>query len=89
MWEHPKNVTRRISLSKRYIHGNHTGLGAWAIKPAGQFCSVEVKLFYTPHKLTHTDVLGLLEHICDVVLLLLSRIVGKYSEKVEHHIFID
>ncbi len=34
----------------------------------------------------HADVLGFLKHVCDVVpLLLLSRVVGKHGEKVDHH----
>jgi hypothetical protein len=40
------------------------------------------------HKLMYADMLGLLEHNCDVVLLLLSCIVGEHGEKVGHHTII-
>ncbi len=88
MWAHPKNVTHQISLGKQYIHGNHIGLGTWAVNPVGQFCNVGVELFYTLHKLMYTDVLGLLEYVCNVVPLLLSRVVRKHDEKVKHHTVI-
>ncbi len=88
MWAHPKNVTRQISLDKRHVHGNHAGLGAQAVEPAGQLHNVGVELFYMLHKLTHTDALGFLEHICDEVILLLSRVVWKQGEKLEHHAVI-
>jgi hypothetical protein len=51
--------------------------------------NVGVELFYTLHKLMHADTLGFLEHVHDVVLLLLSCIIGKHSEKVEHHAVIE
>jgi hypothetical protein len=51
-------------------------------------CDVGVELFYMLHKLTHDDVLGFLEHVCDVVPLLLSHVVGEHGEKVEHHAVI-
>jgi hypothetical protein len=85
MWAHPKNVICQISLSEWYIHGICTGLGTQGVEPARQLCSLGVELFYMLHKLTYTDVLGLLEHVHDVVPLLLSRVVGKHGEKVEHH----
>jgi hypothetical protein len=57
-------------------------------RSAGQLCYVGVELFYTLLKLMHADALGFLEHVCDVVLLLLSRVVGKHGVKVEHHAVI-
>jgi hypothetical protein len=89
MWAHPKSVTLQISLSQQYIHGNCTGLGAQAVVPAEQLHSVEVELFYMLHELTHAVARIILEHVCDVVPLLLSRVVGKHSEKVEHHAVIE
>jgi hypothetical protein len=35
------------------------------------------------HKLMHADTLGFLEDICDVLPLLLSRVVGEHGEKME------
>jgi hypothetical protein len=86
---HSKNVTCQISLGEWYVNGYCTGLGAWAEKPARWLCNVGVELFYTLHKLRHADALGLLENVRDVVPLLLSHIVGKHSEKVEHHAVIE
>jgi hypothetical protein len=72
-------------FGKRYVHGNCAGLGAQAVIPARQLCNhVGVKLLHMLHKLTNADALGLLEHVCDVVPLLLSRIVGEHGEKVGH-----
>jgi hypothetical protein len=81
MWAHSKNVTCQISLSKRYVHGNCSALGAWTFKSARQLWDVGVKLLYTLHKLTYMDALGLLEHVCYVVPLLLSRIVRKHGRR--------
>jgi hypothetical protein len=89
MWAYLKNVTFQVSLSKLYVCGNCTGLGAWAVEPAGQLRNVGVELFYMLHKLMHTEVLGFPEHIYDVVPLLLSHVVGKHVEKVEHHVVIE
>ncbi len=88
MWALPKNVTCQISLGKWYVHGNCIGLGTWAEEQAGQFHNVGVELFYTMHKLMHADALGLLEHVCDVVMLLFIGIVGKHGEKAEHNAVI-
>jgi hypothetical protein len=79
-WAHPKNVTHQISLSEQYVHGNCIGLGTGAVDLAWQLQDVGVELFFTPHKRMHTDVLGFLEHDCDIVPLLLSRVVGKHIE---------
>jgi hypothetical protein len=45
-------------------------------------------VLYMVHKLINADLLGLLGHVCDVVRLLLSPVVGEHSEKVEHHAVI-
>jgi hypothetical protein len=37
------------------------------------------------HKLMHPDMLGFLEHLCNIVLLLFSCIVEKHGEKVEYY----
>jgi hypothetical protein len=88
MWAHLKNETCEISLGKRHAHRNHAGLGTWAVVPARQLLNVGIELLYTLHKLTNVDPLGLLEHVPDVVLLLLSHVIGEHSEKVEHHAVI-
>jgi hypothetical protein len=36
------------------------------------------------YELTYANPLGLLEHVGKVVLFLLSRVVGKHGNKVEH-----
>ncbi len=46
-------------------------------------------MLHTLHKLMHADVLGFFEHVCDVVPLLISPIVGKHDEKVEYHAVIE
>ncbi len=69
VWVHPKIVTCKIIFSERYIHGNHTGLGTWAVVPARQLWDVVVELLHTLHKLTNADSLGLLKHICYVAAL--------------------
>jgi hypothetical protein len=58
-------------------------LHAWTAVSAEQLCDVEVELLYTLHKLTNADALGILQHIRDVVLLLLSHAIGEQDEKVE------
>jgi hypothetical protein len=64
---------------------------AWpgAVILAWQLHDVEVELFYTLHKLMQADALGCPEHICDVVPLLLSCIIGKHGKEVEHHAVIE
>ncbi len=37
------------------------------------------------HKLMNADALWFLQHVRDVVPLVLSRIIGELGEKVEHH----
>jgi hypothetical protein len=81
-WAHLKIC--QISIGKRYVDGNFTGLSAGAVEPAWQLRDVGVELFYTLHKLTHADALGFLEHVHDVITLLLGRVFGKHCEKVEH-----
>jgi hypothetical protein len=55
---------------------------------ARQLRDVGVKVLHTLYKLRNADLLGLLEHIRDIVPLLLSHIVGEYGEKVEYHAVI-
>jgi hypothetical protein len=83
---HLENVTQQISLGKGHVHGNRVRFHAWAVVPAGQLRGVGIELFHTLHKLTNADALGFLQHICDVVPLLLCHVVGEHSEKVEHDI---
>jgi hypothetical protein len=85
---HWENLTRQISLGKGHIHGNRVCLHAWAVVPAGQLQDLGIELFHTLYKLTNADALGLLQHIRDVVPLLLCRVVGEHGEKVEHHTVI-
>ncbi len=87
-WTHPENVTHQISLGERNMCRSSCGIDTWAVVKAFQLCNVGVELLHTMHKLMHTDALGLLEHVCDVVPFLLRRIAEKHSEKVEHHAII-
>ncbi len=83
---HLENVTRQISLGKGHAHGNRVCLHAWAVVlPAGQLRDVGIELFHTLHKLTNAVALGFLQHVCDIVPLLLCPVVGEQGEKVEHH----
>ncbi len=45
---------------------------------------VGIELFHMLHKLTNADALGFLQHVRDLVPLLLCLIVGEHGEKVEH-----
>jgi hypothetical protein len=51
--------------------------------------NVGIELIYMLHKLMHADTLGFCEHVYDVIPLLLSHIVGKHGEKMEHHAVIE
>jgi hypothetical protein len=84
-WAHPKNTTCQISLSERYVCRNCTGLGTGTVVPAWKLQDAGVELLHMLHKLMHADALGVHEHICDVVRLLLSLVVGGQGEKVEYH----
>jgi hypothetical protein len=88
---HSENATRQISLGKRHVHGNRVLLHTWAVVPAGQLCNLGVELLYMLHKLTNADALGFLQHVCDIVplLLRLSRAIGEHGEKVEHHTVLE
>ncbi len=86
---HPENMTCRISLSELNVRQHHTGDVAWAVVPAGKLRNVGIELLYALYKLGYANPLGLLEHVGKVVLLLLSCVVGKYSEKVEHVAVIE
>jgi hypothetical protein len=81
---HSENVTRQISLGEGQVHRNRVGLHAWAIVPAEQLQDVGIELFHTLHKLMNADALGFLQHVRDVVPLLLCCVVGEHGEKVEH-----
>jgi hypothetical protein len=80
---HSENMTRQISLGEGHVHGNCVLFHAWAVVPAGQLRDVGIELFHMLHKLTNADVLGFLQHVRDVVPLLLCRVVGEHGEKVE------
>jgi hypothetical protein len=81
-WTHPENVTRQVSHGERNICGSSLGVHTWAVVVAWQLHDVGVELFHMLHKLTHADLLGLLEYVCQGVPLLLSCVVGKHGEKV-------
>ena len=90
MWTHPENVTCQISHGEWNIHWCHTGIVAWAVVPAGQLRNVVgIELLYALYKLTYANPLGLLEHVGKVVFFLLSRVVWKHSEKVEHDTVVE
>ncbi len=76
-------MTCQISLGEGHVHGNRVRFHAWAVVTAGQLQDVGIELFHTLHKLTNADALGFLQHVCDVVPLLLCRVVGEHGEKVE------
>jgi hypothetical protein len=86
---HPENMTCQISLGERNICRRHAGIVAWAVVPAGQLHDVGVELLYALHKLAYANPLGLFEHVGEVLLFLLSCIVGKHSGKVEHNTFVE
>ncbi len=86
---HLENVTRPISLGEQNICRCHTGIVAQAVVQAGQLRNVGIELLYALYKLTYANPLGLLEHIGKVVFFLLSRIVWKHSDKVEHDAVIE
>ncbi len=85
---HSENVTPQFSLGEQNVCRNGLGIGTWAVVEAWQLHNVGVELLHTMHKLMHADALGLLEHVCDVILLLLSRVDWKHGEKVEQHAII-
>ncbi len=87
-WTHPENMTCQISLGERIICRRHASNVAGAVITAGQLHNVGIELLYMLYKLAYANPLGLLEHFAKVVLLLLSCVVGKHSEKVEHNTLI-
>jgi hypothetical protein len=89
VWTHPENVTCQISLRERNICQHHTSIVAWAVVPAGQLHNVGVELLYALYELTYANPLGLLEHVGKVVFFLISCVVWKHSEKVEHNAFVE
>jgi hypothetical protein len=86
---HPENVTRQISLGEWNICWRHAGDVAWAVVPAGQLRDLGIELLYALYKLAYANPLGLLEHVGKVVLLLLSCVVQKHSEKVKHDAVVE
>jgi hypothetical protein len=51
--------------------------------------NVGIELLYVLYKLAYANPLGLLEHVGKVVVLLLTCVLGKHSEKVEHGAVIE
>jgi hypothetical protein len=86
---HQENVTHQISLSDQNVCRYHTGDVAWGLVPAGQLCNVGIELLYALYKLAYANPLELFEHLGKVGLLLLSCIVEKHSEKVEHDAVVE
>jgi hypothetical protein len=78
-------VTPQFSLGEQNVCQNGCSIGTWAVVEAWHLHNVGIELLHMMHKLMHADVLGFLEHICDIVLLLLGRVDGKHGEKVEQH----
>jgi hypothetical protein len=72
-WMHPENMTLQFSLSEQNIHLNNSGIVTWAVVEAWRLHDEGIELFHMTHKLMHADILGLLEHVCDIILLLLPR----------------
>ncbi len=60
----------------------------WAVVEAWHLSDVGIELLYSTYKLMYVDALWLLKYICDVVLLLLSRVDRKRGEKVKHHAIV-
>jgi hypothetical protein len=50
---------------------------------------VGVELLHMLHKLTNADPLGFLEHVRDIVPLLLSHAIGEHSEEVKHNTEVE
>jgi hypothetical protein len=75
-WTHSKHVTPQFSLHERNIHGNRSGIGTWAVVEAWHLCNVGIELLYTTYKLTHADMLGLLEHVGEVSLSCSAALMG-------------
>ncbi len=84
---HPENATCQFSLAEWNICRRHVSIVAWAVVTAGQLRNVGVELLYALYNLTYANPLGLFEHFGKVVFFLLSCIVWKHSEKVEHNAF--
>jgi hypothetical protein len=55
-----------------------------AVVEAWYLGNVGIEMIYMAYKLTYVDVLGLLKYIGDILLLLLSCIDEKCTEKVKH-----
>ncbi len=85
---HLENVTCQISLGEWNICQRHASIVTWSVVPAGQLQDAGIELLYALYKLMYAYPLGLLEHVGKVVLFLVSCIVWKHSEKVEHKAFV-
>jgi hypothetical protein len=85
---HLENMICQISLGEWGIFWSHVGLDTWAVETAWQLCNVGIELLHMLHKLMHADVLGFLEHVCQVVPFLLSCVVGERGEKVGHRVYV-
>jgi hypothetical protein len=81
-------MSPQLSLIECEVLGLGAGICIGAVEEARHLGDVGIELLYRTYKLTHVGVLGLLKHVQDVVLFLLSCIDGKYSEKVKHHAIV-
>jgi hypothetical protein len=68
---------------------HHISIVTQAVVSAGQLHDVGIELLYALYELMYANPLGLLEHIGKVVFFLLSCVVWKHSEKVEHNSFVE
>jgi hypothetical protein len=82
-------MAHQLSLCEWNVLQLGGGIEAGAVVEAGHLGDAGVELQYTPYKLRHIDILGLLEYIDDVVLFLLSRVDGEHGEKVKHHAIVE
>ncbi len=86
---HPENVTCQISLGEWNICRHHASVVTRAVTPAGQLHGIDIELLYALYELMYANPLGLFEHVGKVVFFLLSCVVLKHSEKVEHNAFVE
>ncbi len=85
---HPKHVTPQFSLQEWSVCGLGSGIGTrdvGDVVEAWHLHGVGVELLYMMYKLRHTNTLGLLVQVSEIILLLLSHVDGEHSEKVKHH----
>ncbi len=81
-------MSHQLSLVEWDVLGLGAGVRIGAVEIARHLGDLGVELLYMTYKLMHVDALGHLKFVQDVVLLLLSCIDGKRSEKVKHHAII-